>query len=128
MANYFDYSQRTQDDPEQIGVGLGDNDGREYICVAGIAPPDSDTLDWVALTPECAKHLFELLKIVEHTFKDVHVPSRIPGGAEPDGWTGADGHLHASRDGTGPCVSWCDTCAEKSKQLSLLEENHDDAT
>ena len=115
MANYYENCTVIQNDPEEIGVGLGDHEGRDYICVAGLTGNHEPGLDWAALTPECAKELFESLKIVEHTFKDVHVPSRIPGGAEPDGWTGADGHLHVSRDGTGPCVSWCDACAEKRK-------------
>lgn len=71
MANYYDYSISDVTDPEAVGLGFGvAPDGSERICISCSGKPinpdllqvnPAHQLDWMALTPECARHLYEML-------------------------------------------------------------------
>lgn len=93
MANYYEYSAHEVTNPEQIGVGTGDttsgrlSDGPEgelRICISlgqkPIAWPDGqqpEGYDWIALTPECARVLAELLDGYRHLWDTPAVHARL---------------------------------------------------
>jgi len=77
MANYYEYSIADVTDPECVGVGSGDApDGSMRICVSMEGEPINPELDsswhkvdWRALTPACARSLYEQLTMVRHLFE-----------------------------------------------------------
>ena len=77
MANYFEYSICDVTDPEKVGTGTGeDKNGNLRICISlegiKINPelhPDYNEVNWIALTPECARELYLLLGSLEHLFR-----------------------------------------------------------
>jgi hypothetical protein len=72
VANYYDYSISDVTDPEAVGLGFGvAPDGSARICISCSGKPinpellqvdPTHQLDWVALTAECGKHLYEMLQ------------------------------------------------------------------
>lgn len=75
MANYFAYSVIEVTDPEQVGVSSGNNEaGDTRICVSltGIKiNPELEGYDWIALTPECARDLYEMLGCYKHLWENL---------------------------------------------------------
>jgi hypothetical protein len=77
MANYYEYSIQDVTEPECVGVGCGDApDGSARICISMEGEPVNPDLDsswhkvgWKAITPACARHLYEQLTMVRHLFE-----------------------------------------------------------
>lgn len=70
MANYHEYSVLEVTDVEKVGMGSGDNGGELRICIGlegqeinGSLHPDWKKVNWISMTEECAKHLYELLEM-----------------------------------------------------------------
>ena len=62
MANYFEYCVHYQADPKEIGIGFGeDTEGNEVICIGGLVNPNWKSHDWIALSPEAARRLYQQL-------------------------------------------------------------------
>jgi len=77
MANYYEYSIQDVTEPECVGVGFGDApDGTARICISMEGEPVNPELDsswhkvgWKAITPACARSLYEQLTMVRHLFE-----------------------------------------------------------
>lgn len=77
MANYHEWSHLEVVEESGVGVGTGDSGGEPRICVSleGVEinaqlASSTKALNWVSLTPACAKELYEQLTLVSHFWKE----------------------------------------------------------